>query len=207
MSKSRGARLGGALLAALVVFAAVAPLRAGEKKFEDMFRAIAPQEIADNVFKLVGEDYTVITSGQVPTQNSMTASFGGMGILFEKPATWCFLRANRYTLEKIRENQTYTMSYFPEDYKEQVIFFGTKSGRASDKMRETKLTAVATPSGLPTYAEARLVLECRLIEVTTVGPDDFLTQEGRAFVEDGYRDAKDYHKLVFGEITKVWVKK
>lgn len=175
--------------------------------FANRYEAIAPQEIEKNILTLVGEDFTVITAGKIPNHNSMTASFGGMGILFGKPTTWCFLRASRYTLEIIKKEKTYTMSYFPDEYKEDVVFFGTKSGRGSDKMKESKLTPIVTPNGGVSYAEADLIIECSLVAVNTVSPDDYLTDEGRDFVVEGFNDAGDYHKLVFGEITRVWRRK
>ncbi|MDR2292059.1 MAG: flavin reductase [Prevotellaceae bacterium] len=178
-----------------------------DMSFEELFTGISAEEISDNVFKLVGKDFTVITSRKDSTFNSMTASWGGLGILFNKPATWCMLRANRYTLEIIKNEHTYTLSYFPDEYKEQVLFLGSKSGRNTNKMQETTLTPVQTPSGNMTYKEARLVFECKLTEITTVSPDDFLNQEDKDFILGGFEEAKEYHKLVFGEITGVWIKK
>jgi flavin reductase (DIM6/NTAB) family NADH-FMN oxidoreductase RutF len=175
-------------------------------KFDELFTSILPEAITDNVFNLVGKDFTVITAGKESHFNSMTAGWGGAGILFNKPVTWCMLRANRYTLEIIKEEHTYTMSYFPDEYKEQVLFFGSKSGRDTDKMKEIALTPVQTPDGNMTYKEARLVLECKIIELTTVSPDDYYTQEAKDFIIEGYNETKEYHKLVFGEITNVWIK-
>jgi flavin reductase (DIM6/NTAB) family NADH-FMN oxidoreductase RutF len=175
--------------------------------FESRFEVIEAKDITDNVFKLVGDDVTVITAGVAPKHKSMAASWGGFGVLFNKPTTWCFLRANRFTLEKIRETKTFTFSYFSSEHKDDVLFFGSKTGRDTDKMAESKLTPIATPDGFTAYAEARLVVECRLVEITTVKPDDFESAGGREFVKDGYADAGDYHKLVFGEIAKVWRKK
>lgn len=180
-----------------------------DKSFEDLYKPIAATEIPDNVFKLVGQDYTVITAGTETEYNSMTASYGGWGQLFESPVTWCFLNASRYTLEFIKKEQTYTMSYFPEQFKEQVLFFGSKTGRESDKMKENKLTVVKTPGGNIAYKESRLIIECKLIQITETNPKDFYSEKGKAFVEKGMKDGngKEYHKLVFGEITNVWVRK
>lgn len=178
-----------------------------DSDFADSYEAITPQEIEKNILALVGQNFTVITAGKIPEHNSMTASFGGIGILFGKPTTWCFLRANRYTLEIIGKEKTYTMSYFPEEYKRDVVFFGTKSGRGSDKMKESNLTPIITPNGGVSYAEADLIIECSLTAINTVSPDDYLTDDGKAFVLDGFNDAGDYHKLVFGEITRVWRRK
>jgi flavin reductase (DIM6/NTAB) family NADH-FMN oxidoreductase RutF len=174
--------------------------------FNELFTEISPEEISDNIFKLVGKDYTVITAGKEEHFNSMTASWGGVGILFNKPVAWGMLRANRYTLEIMKQEETYTLSYFPDEYKEQVLFFGSKSGRDTDKMKEMTLTPIQTPSGKMTYREARLVLECKIMEVTTVSPEDYYEQEAREFVVGGYEETGEYHKLVFGEILGVWVR-
>lgn len=178
-----------------------------DKSFDELFKKIEPTELTDNVFRLLSQDHTVITAGTDSLYNSMTASWGGWGQLFEKPVTWCFLNGSRYTLELIKKEEVYTMSYFPEQYKDQVIAFGSKSGRNSDKMKNHTFTMVKTPEGNISYKEAKLIIECKLFEVTSVNPDDFYTEEGRFFVENAYKDAKEYHKLVFGMITNIWIKK
>lgn len=175
--------------------------------FNDLFKEVEPTEIPGNVFTLVSKDFTVLTGGTPELYNSMVAGWGGWGTLFDKPATWCFLRANRYTLELIRKDHVYSMSYFDNEYKEDIMKFGTQSGRDTQKMKETQLTAVQTPAGSMTYKEAKLIIECRLFEVTTVSPDDFQTEEARKFIVDAHTEAGEYHKMVFGEITKVWVRK
>ena len=180
-----------------------------EMSFDQLFKQISPEDICDNVFmllgKLVGKD-TVITAGKEDHYNSMTGSVSGLGFLFKKPITWCFLRADRYTLELIQKEQTYTLSYFPNEYKEQILFLGSKSGRGSEKMKEVQLTSIQTPSGDMSFKEARLIIECKLTQLTTANPDDFYTQEAKDFVNKVYKEANHYRKYVFGEITHVWVK-
>lgn len=177
------------------------------ENFSDIFKSINPENINDNVFKAFAKDWTCITASHDTIFNSMTASFGGWGILFGKPVTWCILRANRYTLEIIKKSQKYTMSYFDDKYRDQLLLFGTKSGRNTNKMKETTLTPIKTPLGNFSYKEARLIIECALIQITTVKPEDFYSSEAAKFINEGFKDAGDYHKLVFGEITSVWIKK
>lgn len=174
------------------------------QNFDDTFKAVAAEYFNENFFNLVAKDFTVITAGEQP--NSMVASWGGIGIMFNKPVTWCFLRANRYTLEKIKETGTYTMCYFPDEYKGDIMQFGIKSGRNSDKMAQTKLTQIETPDGYPAYNEAKIIIECKLIAAPTVSKDEFYTEEGKEFLQGGYDEAKDWHKLVYGEITNIYVK-
>jgi flavin reductase (DIM6/NTAB) family NADH-FMN oxidoreductase RutF len=178
-----------------------------EMNFDQLFKQISPEEISDNVFTLVGKVFPVITAGRQNHYNSMTASGGGLGMIFKKPTTWCILQASRYTLEIIQKEQTYTMSYFPDEYKEQVLFLGSKSGRYSEKMKEVGLTSVQTPSGNMSFKEARLIIECKLTELTTPVPGDFYTQEAKDYIKEAYKEASDYRKYLFGEITHVWVKK
>ena len=86
-------------------------------------------------------------------------------------------------------------------------FFGSKSGRTTNKMKENTLTTVTTPGGNITYKEARLIIELKLFQVTTVTPEDFKIVKDKEFIENIYTEAQDYDKLVFGEITNVWVRK
>jgi len=178
------------------------------RSFSELFDSISVKNIPEDVFKLIGEDFAVLTAGDSSFYNSMVAGWGGWGIIFGKPSTFLMLRSNRYTLEIMRKKQSYTMAFFDEEYKGDVMEFGKQSGRDSDaKMKNTKLTAVQTPSGNMTFKEAKLIIECKLVQVTTVSPDDFYTEESKKFVTDAYAEVKGYHKVVFGEITGVWVRK
>ena len=176
--------------------------------FPELFNTIDVREIEEDVFTLVGQDFSVLTSGNPSHYNSMVASWGGWGILFNKPVVFHLLRSNRYTLELMRKENSYTMTFFDEEFKEDLIQFGMSSGRDSDdKMKNTRLTAVQTPAGNMTFKEAKIIIECKLIQVTTVSANDFLVEENRQFIVDAHAETNDYHKIVYGEITHVWVRK
>ena len=173
--------------------------------FDELFVAADVKDLGTPF--AIGEDFSVLTAGDSNHYNSMVASWGGWGILFERPSIYHFLRSNRYTLELMRKKNTYTVSLFPAEYKDQIMIFGGSSGRDSNKMKETTLTAVATPSGNMAYKEAAVVLECKLSEVTTVTPDDFLNESDKQFVVDAHAETGEYHKMIFSEITNVWIRK
>lgn len=177
------------------------------KSFDELFKAIDAKDIDQNIFKLLGENYSVITAGTDSLYNSMTASWGGWGRLYEKQVAWCTLNAGRYTLELIKKEGRYTFSFFDEAYKDQVLFLGSKTGRDSDKMKELKLTKVDTPSGNITYKQAFLVLECKLIQQSTINPADAKEVEDKKFLEDAKKSGKGYHQLLIGDITNVWIRK
>ncbi len=88
-----------------------------------------------------------------------------------------------------------------------MLFLGSKSGRDSEKMKEVELTSVQTPSGEISFKEAKLIIECTLIQLTTPEPNDFCTQEAKDYLSEAYKNASDYRKYAFGEITHIWVRK
>lgn len=185
---------------------AIKRMNVEENDFKQLFWQISPKEISDNMFTLVMDNFYVITAGNEAHYNSMIGSGGGFGLLFRKPASWCVIRTDRYTLELIQKEQTYTIAYFSDRYKEQLIFLGSQSGRDSRKMEEVELTGIQTPSGNMSFKEARLIFECKLTQITTPDPDDFCTQEARDYIADAYQKASNYRKYVFGEVTHVWSK-
>jgi flavin reductase (DIM6/NTAB) family NADH-FMN oxidoreductase RutF len=161
----------------------------------------------DSKKEQIMEELYAVTAGTEEHYNSMVGSGGGMGLLFKKPVTWCVFQQGRYTLELILKEQTYTISYFPCEYKKQMMFLGSKTGRGSNKMKEVELTGIKTPAGNMAFKEAGLILECKLIQVTTPNLNDFYTQEAKDWVNEMYKDPNEIRKYVFGEITHVWVKK
>lgn len=49
------------------------------------FKELAATELKDNVFDLIGKQWMLVTAGNKDKFNTMTASWGAMGILFNKP--------------------------------------------------------------------------------------------------------------------------
>ncbi len=75
------------------------------------FRSIKPDSIKDNVFKLIGKDWMLVTAGTKDSFNTMTASWGGMGVLWDKNVTIVFIRPTRYTFEFLEKSELYP--FFP----------------------------------------------------------------------------------------------
>jgi flavin reductase (DIM6/NTAB) family NADH-FMN oxidoreductase RutF len=153
--------------------------------FDELFKQISLEELGGNynLLTLTGKDFYAVSAGKENHYNSMVGSGGGFGIFFKKPTTWCLFRQDRYTLELIQKEQTYTLSYFPDEYKEQMLFLGSKSGRDSEKMKEAALTIVQTPSGDIAFKEANLIIECTLTAIITPTPDDFCSQAARDYID------------------------
>jgi hypothetical protein len=71
------------------------------------------------------------------------------------------------------------------------LFWGSKPGRDTEKMKEVELTSVQTPSGNMSFKEAILIIECSLTAITTPHPHDFYSQESKDYIDEAYKDAND----------------
>lgn len=177
------------------------------KAFADLFTEIKANEIKESPFDLFPKINPVVTSGTTDSFNSMVVGDGALGNMIGKYTTILGLRGNRYTLEYILKTKTYTLSFFDEQFRDDFILFGQTSGRDTDKMQQTKLTPVNTPDGNMTYKEARLIIECRLAQTHTVNLDEVYAEENKKFYDDAFKEVGSYHKIVIGDITRVWIRK
>jgi hypothetical protein len=106
------------------------------------FKETKPESLTDNPFKLIGSDWMLITAGTPEAFNTMTASWGGLGILWERKVATCYIRPTRYTYEFAERAQYFTLSFFSEKHRKALTYCGTHSGRNSDKVNEAGLTPV-----------------------------------------------------------------
>lgn len=165
------------------------------------FREVSSTEITDNVFSLVGRDWMLITAGNLQKYNTMTASWGGLGILWGKKICFCVVRPHRYTYEFMEREENFTLTFFDEQYRSALNFCGANSGRNVDKAAATGITPVEDTPGRVYFGEGRLVIECKKIYYQDLEPENFLD----ASIHKNYPN-KDYHRMYVGEVTRVLVK-
>jgi flavin reductase (DIM6/NTAB) family NADH-FMN oxidoreductase RutF len=165
------------------------------------FTKIGIKDIRENVFELIGDKWMLITGGDKDGFNTMTASWGGAGILWQKAVTFCFVRPQRYTRKFMDYGTYFSLSFFGEKYRDALFFCGSKSGRDIDKVKETGLTPYITDCGAVCFEEAELVLVCRKIYFHDMDPENFLAPEIAGVYENG-----DYHRMYVGEIIEVLAK-
>lgn len=167
-----------------------------------MFETIDPKALDQNVFSLIGDQWMLITAGRADKCNTMTASWGGLGVLWGRPVATVYIRPQRYTLEFVEREDTFTLCFFGEEYRKALALCGSKSGRDVDKVKECGFT-VATAEGAPYFEEADLVLVCRKAYWQDMDPAHFLDGE----IDGKWYPQKDYHRIVIGEILEVLRKK
>jgi len=164
------------------------------------FRETMPEQLRDNPFKLIGGDWMLITAGTPESWNTMTASWGGLGVLWERKVATCYIRPTRHTFGFVEQAPLFTLSFFSEKHRKALTYCGTHSGRDTDKAKGAGLTAVSE-RGFVYFAEARLVLACRKIYTQDISPERFLDP-----AIEGMYPQKDYHRMYIGEIMTCLVK-
>ena len=155
-----------------------------------------PEQLTDNPFTLIGADWMLITAGTPESLNTMTASWGGLGVLWERKVATCYIRPTRHTFGFVEEAPNFTLSFFGEQHRKALTYCGTHSGRDGDKIKAAGLTPVRD-GGFVYFAEARLVLSCRKIYSQDILPERFLDPAIEAMYPQ-----KDYHRMYIGEIVR-----
>lgn len=178
-----------ALLPAATGLAADAPAPFQGPELTDLFVSIDPAEIGENPIRLIGKDWMLITAGTPENFNTMTASWGGYG-MWKVPVAYILVNPARYTFRFLEQEEIFTLSFYDPSLHRDVLrqVFGGTSGRDTDKVKESGFTPMLVGPGIA-YAEARMIIVCK-----------------RSFATDTDPEGKS-HKLFFGEILSVWVRK
>lgn len=153
-----------------------------------------------NIFQDWNNGWYLLTAGDFSTgqYNTMTVSWGAMGIMWGKPFVQVVVRPTRYTYQFMEQSPTFTLSAFSNKYRSALNLLGMKSGRQGDKIAESKLTpAASTQVAAPCFSEADLVIECQKMYFDDLEPGHF--QAGH--IAPHYNE--DYHRVYYGEIAVI----
>jgi len=157
----------------------------------------------EDAFKLIGKEWMLVTAGTEEMFNTMTASWGGVGILWNKPVAFLFIRPERYTHDFIEQNERVTLSFYGEEYRKALQICGTKSGRDTDKVKECGFTPLKLESGTMTFAESRMTLDCRKLFKTEMTEANFIDRE---LLDRWYGAHGGLHTVYVVEIESVYTK-
>ena len=164
------------------------------------FNMIDIHTIDLNAVDLIGRQWMLITAGSLEKYNTMTASWGGMGELWNKPVVFIFIRPQRLTYEFVEHNDFFTCCFFDKSYRKTLNFCGENSGRDVDKAAETGLYPLSSDHGV-IFKQAKMYIECRKIYTEAIKPENFLSNT----IHKHY-PLQDYHQMYIGEITGVGTK-
>ena len=156
-------------------------------------KAINPNEIKDNFIELIGKEWMLVSAGDKEKFNMMTASWGGVGVLWNRPVVFAFIRPERYTREFIDARNEFTITFLGPEHRKAHSICGSKSGREID-----------TEAGNPVFEEARLTLECKVVYKSEIEEAKFLDPT----VFPRWYDEKNgnAHIVYIAEILNAWEK-
>ena len=166
-----------------------------------MFKEIKVEELQFNPFTKIGKEWLLITAGNKEKFNTMTASWGGVGVYWGMNVVTTYIRPQRYTKEFIDANDMFTIAFFDEKYRKALNICGSISGRDTDKVNEAGLTPYFVDDTV-SFEEANMIIVCRKVYHDTMPPENFESKENDA----KWYPNKDYHTMYISEITKVLVK-
>lgn len=150
-----------------------------------------------NPFTKFGKEWALVTAGSKAKCNTMTISWGGVGVLWNKNVVYVFVRDSRYTKEFIDQGDFFSLSFFDPEYKSALSYCGAASGRNEDKFEKSGLTPAFRHS-IPYIDEANLVLLCRKMAAVPM-PNETFTD--KTIAENFYKDG-DIHTMYVGEIIE-----
>lgn len=167
----------------------------------NQFKEIPADQLEGNPFHMIGEEWMLITAEKEGKVNTMTASWGGLGIMWGKKVAYMVIRPQRYTKEFVDFADTFSLSFYDNSYRKTLGYLGTASGRDEDKILKSGLTVVHE-NDIPYFAEAKTVLLCKKLFAQPYVPESFIDSK----IPGDCYPANDYHTLYISEITKVLIR-
>ena len=164
-------------------------------------KQIQPFDLVLSSCKIWEKDWLLLTAGDFTSgkYNAMTVGWGGFGVMWGRPVAQVVVRPTRYTFGFMNEYDSFTLTAFPAEYKKALSLLGSKSGRDGDKIAESGLTPMASHIVTsPTFAEAKLSIECKKIYWQDMAPEKFVDPS----IDDLYQN--DYHRFYLGEIVQIF---
>ena len=169
------------------------------KEFKKIDLAEAGKDF--DVFTKIGTEWMLVTAGTEKSFNTMTASWGFAGIMWNKPCVITAVRPQRYTKRFIDSNELFTLSFYSSEFRKELAFCGSNSGRDVDKWEKTGLIPVAV-DGTVAFEQAQRILVCRKLYAQQMSDICFID---RSIVDSQYRTG-DFHTAYYGEIISVYEK-
>ncbi|MCR5404975.1 MAG: flavin reductase [Butyrivibrio sp.] len=167
-----------------------------------VFQPIDPAQLDEGAFNFSGKSM-LITAANESKANTMTASWGGVGYLWNRRVVFIFVRGSRYTREFLDSSDEFSLSFFnnSDKFRGALKYLGAVSGRDEDKIANARLN-VGYDEGIPYIEEADNIITCKVLYRQEFEKQGFIDLD---IIDDVYKD-DDYHIMYVGEIKKVMIR-
>ena len=154
------------------------------------------------VFELFNKQWGLVTAGDGESYNTCTIAWGSMGTIWGapgkgRPILTVYVHPDRFTHGFLQKSDSFTVSFFPEEYRDALLYLGSHSGRDGDKIAAAGLTPQKLENGVG-FEEARLTFVCRKLYQGQFRREGLADEIGK-----GYYAKKEPHWMFVGEILSV----
>lgn len=158
--------------------------------------------LIDNSIKAIGDDWMLITAYDEDNKrvNAMTASWGALGVLWNKPICICFVRPERHTFKLMSEKKEISIAFLGKELRDSYTVCGRESGKDVDKLAKCGLSTTSI-DGISVIAEAESALTCRVLYEDDIKESGFLDSS----LLKNYASA-GYHRVYICEIIGAYKK-
>lgn len=176
-----------------------------------MKREIEIWDYASHIMKAV-KGGVLLTTKADDKVNTMTISWGMLGIEWNKPVFVTFVRENRFTRQIIEKNPEFTVNIPYGEYNKDILnLCGTKTGRDTDKIAEAGLTLEESEKiSVPGIRQLPLTLECKVVYKQLQDKNAITEKNNKIFypqdVDSSASGAnRDYHVAYYGQILSAYI--
>ncbi|MEF9961794.1 MAG: flavin reductase family protein [Erysipelotrichaceae bacterium] len=162
-------------------------------------KKIVSSDLNENVFHLFNNEWALVSAGDKNHSNMMTASWGGLGILWNKDVATIYIRPQRFTFQLLEEQDTFSLSFLDQNHHQALSYCGSHSGKLEDKYIGSGLHKIMIDD-TPCIEEARLIFICKKLYTQDIDPNHFLNQQD---LINNY-PKKDYHRMFIAEILAIY---
>ena len=144
-----------------------------------------------NPFQRIGQDWMLISAEREGKVNTMTASWGMMGVFWGKNVVTVGIRPQRFTKEFVDAGEFFTLTFFDGERKEEMGYLGKVSGRDEDKFAKADIKwEDATYVDAPILTDCPVSIECSVVDSTMPGTHElFIGKVEAIHVDEEYLDA------------------
>lgn len=165
------------------------------------FKKIKPEAFNKSLFQIIGNEWMLVAAKNGDKVNAMTASWGGLGVMWGKNVAYVVIRPQRYTKEFVEYSEGFSLTFFKDDYKKMLGYMGRVSGRDEDKIKVSDLTCKDNEN-IPYFEEANIAIFCKKLYAQDLKENSFID---KSLTEKWYPQS-DYHTLYIAEVTDIFIK-
>ena len=147
------------------------------------------------------KNYALLTSGVKGDFNTMTISWGGFGTIWNKPVVTVYVKPIRYTYKFMENNDYFTVSFYDDIYKKDLITLGTKSGRDIDKVSLTNLNPIYLDNFV-FFEEAKITLLCKKIYYQDLDLN-MIKENLSSDIYNRFYGEEPVHRMYIGEVIHI----